>query len=1176
MRKLTRLTLLCTLLPLFSLPVIAQDSLDVSKTTAIYDYWDLNMDVAVSGSYAYVAERTAGIRIIDISTPASPTDEGYLRLPGETVSVETDGSTLYAGGSAGELYIIDLSTPSSPTLSASYSDWSSNEEIIDLVLDGSTLYVMNKYTLKILDVTTPASPSEVGSYGASQAVNAGDVDDDIAALVSNADIEFVDLSTPSTPVQVGSFTRPEYPVDVAIDGTVFYELEKSNGGLNIFDISFPATPDSITHFDHGNGAAEVSTNHSGQVYVVADDTLHILNVNDPLVPVRDGWFKLTYAKGATVVGTTAYLFGRSGESAYPFYNLPFTVVDISDPTSPSEVGNLVQEGLARKVEISGSYAYLAAGDAYANSGTDGIKILDISDPENPTEVGAANTTGRAISLAVDDNNDLLFIADEFQDLRVFDISNKASPSEVGSFSGTSWADDVVYPGSGDYIYAAGGYDLYIVDVSTPSSPSQAGYYDAAGQSESLFMVGDSIVYLGEQNTGLEILDVSDPANIVLLGSASGSIAGNVRDLWVEDDYAYIATRNNQFYILDVSDPASVSRIGSYSLTEYSDGIHKSGDFVFLTSREAGFYVFYVGDPTNPLMTGYYDTQGIANDVFVTGDYAYVADMIELGVYDVSAATPAAFAPEAFSLSLPTDGAVIDNQLLVQFFWDSANDPDATGTQTYDVWMGNQPDLSDVTEVASDVPNVTVQVSPLMDDTDYYWTVFADDDNTIGTWASDTLSFSTAVPDPPDAFTRISPADESVLHEDTVTVIWSSTTDPDPGDLVFYRVEYDTDPNFGSYMSIETADTTADLADLSSDEVDAPRPVKQGITPKDALPDEVTIYWRVRAFDQDDLATFADDPDTVWSFTLDLYDAPEGFSLTTPEDESVSTVDTVLLGWEMTTDPDPYDEPLFSVYVDTLPDLSTAEMVADSLEEDSLVLKDLMDDYTYFWTVKASDSNTPGMWANDTNSFSIHIPEAPAEFSLLSPLDGAKLLTDDDFPFTFRWLEAVDPDPGDTVRYVLEISEDEAFGSFLNFEADDADSVVVAMIDPGDYFWRVFAFDTQEHELYSTEVYSLEVAAPDAVDELFSGIPAEYSIAGTYPNPFNPTVTAVVGLPDAAGLTVEVYNLLGQRIAELASGQFKAGYHRFLWDGSRSASGLYLIRATVPGKLEEVKRVMLLK
>jgi len=92
----------------------------------------------------------------------------------------------------------------------------------------------------------------------------------------------------------------------------------------------------------------------------------------------------------------------------------------------------------------------------------------------------------------------------------------------------------------------------------------------------------------------------------------------------------------------------------------------------------------------------------------------------------------------------------------------------------------------------------------------------------------------------------------------------------------------------------------------------------------------------------------------------------------------------------------------------------------------------------------------------------------------------------------------------------------------------------------------------------------------------SQLPAEYALGKAYPNPFNPTTTITVALPEAADLDVTVYNVTGQLVATLANGQTNAGTHSYVFDASGMASGLYFVRATIPGELSAVQKVMLVR
>jgi len=89
-----------------------------------------------------------------------------------------------------------------------------------------------------------------------------------------------------------------------------------------------------------------------------------------------------------------------------------------------------------------------------------------------------------------------------------------------------------------------------------------------------------------------------------------------------------------------------------------------------------------------------------------------------------------------------------------------------------------------------------------------------------------------------------------------------------------------------------------------------------------------------------------------------------------------------------------------------------------------------------------------------------------------------------------------------------------------------------------------------------------VEGATAVDErLPRSLPTEFALGKNFPNPFNPTTTIEFALPSPSHIRLEVFDLLGRRVATLENGDFPAGYHRSVWnaDGAFLATGLYICR-----------------
>ncbi len=78
------------------------------------------------------------------------------------------------------------------------------------------------------------------------------------------------------------------------------------------------------------------------------------------------------------------------------------------------------------------------------------------------------------------------------------------------------------------------------------------------------------------------------------------------------------------------------------------------------------------------------------------------------------------------------------------------------------------------------------------------------------------------------------------------------------------------------------------------------------------------------------------------------------------------------------------------------------------------------------------------------------------------------------------------------------------------------------------------------------------------------LPREISLSQSYPNPFNPVTQIPFALPEEADVRLEVFNVMGQRVALLVSERRAAGYHTVRFDAAGLASGVYIKRLIVSG------------
>lgn len=91
----------------------------------------------------------------------------------------------------------------------------------------------------------------------------------------------------------------------------------------------------------------------------------------------------------------------------------------------------------------------------------------------------------------------------------------------------------------------------------------------------------------------------------------------------------------------------------------------------------------------------------------------------------------------------------------------------------------------------------------------------------------------------------------------------------------------------------------------------------------------------------------------------------------------------------------------------------------------------------------------------------------------------------------------------------------------------------------------------------------------------STVVKEYSLMQNYPNPFNPTTNIEFTIPQSSKVQLAVYNIIGEKVAELVNRNMVAGYHSITFDASELTSGVYFYRLVSNG-FAKTNKMLLLK
>lgn len=99
----------------------------------------------------------------------------------------------------------------------------------------------------------------------------------------------------------------------------------------------------------------------------------------------------------------------------------------------------------------------------------------------------------------------------------------------------------------------------------------------------------------------------------------------------------------------------------------------------------------------------------------------------------------------------------------------------------------------------------------------------------------------------------------------------------------------------------------------------------------------------------------------------------------------------------------------------------------------------------------------------------------------------------------------------------------------------------------------------------------------SIDETIIGTPTGTPLLGNYPNPFNPTTTIRFELAQTSHVSVEVFNMVGQRVAVLIDNESTfMGAHEIQFDASGFSSGIYVYTLTTPSSGTISQKMTILK
>ncbi len=825
---------------------------------------------------------------------------------------------------------------------------------------------------------------------------------------------------------------------------------------------------------------------------------------------------------------------------------------------------------------------ICSGDfAYVSTGETGLSIYDVSDPENAFEVGGFDPQADIINAAIlDSTTRLICLGTESSGLLIVDASNPSEPIQVGACDFPGSIYDICV--NGNYAYVSNHeYGLRVIDFSNPQLPVDIGLYTVPGHTEYV-ECHNNYLFLTNNNSGINdgliVFDISNPFSLIYVGLLD--IMGDTGNMDIINDYIYIISNDNYCIgIVDINNAILPNIVGTIETEGLCSGLVISDSVLFIEDHLGngyGIYIYDISNPTNPVFRADHPIQSWPYHITASNDVLYI------GFKSVSSYTVCWLQLiDVSDPSSPSDLTTCGNK--GRIYYSAINDSIAFVTlQRGGLGIVNIENPSAPFEIINMDINTTKDLVLI----DEYLYLAVD----CGLYAID-------VSDPynPSIIGAISlgivPLDHLFVANNIAYIVQGSDELTmidinDPSSLVLIA-SYDTNYLIDDlYIEDNYAFVAADNSGYLILDVSDPYSVFEvSISTVPGNANDVALENGFSYVVTSAGLSVFDISDPYFPEDVGFLSIP-GFARQIEIQESFAYLAMDSGGLHIVN----INNPIEPVEVGFYETPGTARGV------------DVMDGYAYvsdFYYYHILDCRDAIGWEEPPNLLEVSLT---AQNPLIVPRGSSfqyEALVTSNLPSPYNvdfWtyvslpngspygpLQRINNVPMTPTTIIgpvnlgLAIPQTAVLGEYtFHMQAGRFPATVVG--EDEFPFEVVAATGTNGLPSSDWSAWGLDQLHQTSSEETVTDVatPTTYSLAGAYPNPFNASTTLTVNLPEIAELTVVVYNTLGQEVVRIADGTMSAGRHDFTFNASTLSSGVYFVQVQVPGKLDELQKVVLMK
>lgn len=306
-------------------------------------------------------------------------------------------------------------------------------------------------------------------------------------------------------------------------------------GLQVFDISDPASPQWMAHIDTPGWATHVEA-VDNRVFIM-DDYLGLV------------------------------------------------VIDTHEVRSPRIIASLVMPGIPRGMAREGGLIFMACESS-------GVVVISIADPDQPVILHTLDIPTHIRDLAVTGN--LLAVADQYDSLQFYTMITPQQFELRGSLYNQDSSARRLEFHDGLLLFGGYGRGIGIINADDPDAPFVQGqHFSAFGTFYAFTMIGDRLLAV---NTAIDLLDFTTPQLPPLLGSAD--VPGYNRNMAVYGNYAYVSNNEDGLRVVDLND-LSAPTISPLDTSTVAGDIGVHGEYLYATGVTNDVDIYSLDDPASP-------------------------------------------------------------------------------------------------------------------------------------------------------------------------------------------------------------------------------------------------------------------------------------------------------------------------------------------------------------------------------------------------------------------------------------------------------------------------------------------------------------------------------------------------------------------------------------------------